>query len=396
MNRKIRMAYVVSHPIQYQAPLLRLLAKQPDLDLRVFFFHETTAGLHDDLGFSQKIAWDVSLVDGYSHESLRARKYLGGIWHGSLKNRLCSGEFPIVWLHGYNHPIFLRIIGLAARQPVKVLMRGDSNALITHPNPVRRWMRESVLDWCLPRCAAFLSIGKRNRDFYIQRGVSEERLFDMPYAVDNEFFQKGASVARPQRDTLRKSLSLIPGRPVILFAGKLQDHKGAMDLLEAYIRLSRDSKTDPQSYLIFAGNGPERDKLERKARSTGFSSIRFLGFQNQTKLPALYDLCDIFVLPSRSEPWGLVVNEAMNAAKPVIVSDVSGCAADLVSTDNGWVFRAGDVDSLHRVLSFAVRDVKRLESMGLHSLDRINGYSYSQDVAGLMEATSWVLRNSQS
>src|SRR5665213_827468 len=114
MNRKIRMAYVVSHPIQYQAPLLRLLAKQPDLDLRVFFFHETTAGLHNDLGFSQEIAWDVSLVEGYSHESLRAGKYLGGIWHGSLKNRLCSGEFPIVWLHGYNHPTFLRIIGLAA------------------------------------------------------------------------------------------------------------------------------------------------------------------------------------------------------------------------------------------------------------------------------------------
>jgi glycosyltransferase involved in cell wall biosynthesis len=243
MNRKTRMAYVVSHPIQYQAPLLRLLAKQPDLDLKVFFFHETTAGLHDDAGFSQQIAWDVSLLEGYSHEPLRATKYLGGAWHGGLKNRICSGEFQIVWLHGYNHPTFLRIISLAGRQPVKVLMRGDSNPLIAHPNPVRRWMRETVLEWCLPRCAAFLSIGKLNRDFYVQHGVPEERLFHMPYAVDNEFFQKGASLARPQRDTVRASLSLIPGRPVILFAGKLQDHKGAMDLLDAYIRLSPDPKT---------------------------------------------------------------------------------------------------------------------------------------------------------
>jgi glycosyltransferase involved in cell wall biosynthesis len=121
-----------------------------------------------------------------------------------------------------------------------------------------------------------------------------------------------------------------------------------MDLLDAYSRLSPDAGTEPNPYLLFAGSGPQREQLERRAKRTGFNSIRFLGFQNQTQLPALFDLCDLFVLPSRREPWGLVVNEAMNAAKPVLVSNVAGCAPDLVSDDNGWVFRAGDTDSLRR------------------------------------------------
>jgi glycosyltransferase involved in cell wall biosynthesis len=250
------------------------------------------------------------------------------------------------------------------------------------------------LKWCFPQCSAFLCIGKRNRQFYLEKGVTEEKLFEMPYAVDNDFFQARAAQARPNRHALRNSLGLEPDRPIILFAGKLQDHKGAMDLLEAYIRMSPDARTDPNPYLLFVGSGPQQEKLQLRAESTGFNSIRFLGFQNQTQLPALFDLCDLFVLPSRREPWGLVVNEAMNAAKPVVVSDVAGCAPDLVSDENGWTFRAGDVTSLHKVMSTALADVKRLEAMGKRSLDRISRYTYQKDVEGLMTAVDWSLRQS--
>lgn len=395
MNRKIRIAYVVSHPIQYQAPLLRLLAKQTDIEFKVFFFDRTTAGPYEDSGFNQAIEWDVPLLHGYANETLSESKGLGGIWHRDVEERLCSGDFEIIWVHGHNHPTFFRIIRTARRQRIKVLMRGESHPCIVHPNPIRRSMREMVLKWCFPQCSAFLYIGTRNREFYLKKGVMEEKLFEMPYAVDNDFFQQRAALARRKRQALRNSLGLQSGRPIIVFAGKLQEHKGPMDLLEAYVRLSPDLRTEPHPYLLFAGSGPQQAQLEQRAQHTGFSSIRFLGFQNQTQLPALFDLCDLFVLPSRREPWGLVVNEAMNAGKAVVVSDVSGCAPDLVSEDNGWLFRAGDVDSLHGVLSTALRDVKRLERMGKCSLDRISRYSYQRDVEGLMTAAHWALRQTR-
>jgi glycosyltransferase involved in cell wall biosynthesis len=388
------MAYIVSHPIQYQAPLLRLLSRQAWLDLRVLFLHQATAGEYYDPGFDRKISWDVPVLDGYAHETLEETKFGRGLWHSTLAARLVPENFEVVWIHGYSHPTLLRAVHLAHRRGIKVLLRGDSNPLIPTPNPVRSFAKKRLLKWLLPRCAAFLCIGKLNRAFYLRNGVSEDCLFDVPYAVDNAFFQQRAAEAKPHRATLRTSLSLTPNRPVILFAGKLQEHKGPMDLLQAYIRFSATRKREALPYLLFAGDGPERGKLERAAATC--ESIRFLGFQNQTELPGLFDLCDLFVLPSHKEPWGLVVNEVMNAAKPVVLSDVTGCAPDLVSDDNGWLFRAGDVTSLCNALSQAFQDPHRLTFMGQRSLLRINRYSFEQDADGVKQAALWSLRRQVS
>jgi hypothetical protein len=218
------MAYVVSHPIQYQAPLLRLLSQQAGLDLKVLFLQQSTAGMYFDSGFDRTIWWDVPLLGGYAHETLDESKRVGGVWHSDLATRLTSGNFQIVWVHGYAHPACLRAIHFAHRRGIKVLLSGESNNLIPSPNPVRRFVKKRPLRWCLSRCSAFLCIGELNRDFYLRNGVSQDRLFDMPYAVDNAFFQQRVAQAS-HREVLRNSLSLALGRPVILYAGKLQEHK---------------------------------------------------------------------------------------------------------------------------------------------------------------------------
>jgi len=144
-------------------------------------------------------------------------------------------------------------------------------------------------------------------------------------------------------------------------------------------------------YLLFVGDGPLKQPLERLAGVHNGTSIRFLGFKNQTELPAFYDLCDVFVLPSRFEPWGLVVNEAMNAGKPVIVSDRVGAGADLVGhADNGWVFPAGNVTALAKALQGACNLRSGLERMGKRSLARINKWDYDADYRGLQQAVAAV------
>src|ERR1019366_10173159 len=123
----------------------------------------------------------------------------------------------------------------------------------------------------------------------------------------------------------------------------LQSRKHCDHLIEAYARLSHAPGTEPEPYLVIVGDGEERAALERQAAATGFSSIRFCGFRNQSELPRFFDLATVLVLPLRHEPWGLIVNEVMNAARPVIVSDDVGCAPDLIDDGrNGCIYRRGE------------------------------------------------------
>ena len=209
----------------------------------------------------------------------------------------------------------------------------------------------------------------------------------MPYAVDNEFFLTAAERARPNRERLRAELGLNPGRAVILFASKMQPHKRAADLLEAYARLSPDGVAEPAAYLVFAGDGEERASLERRARELKWDSIQFIGFRNQSELPAMYDLCDLFVLPSEHEPWGLVVNEAMNAGKPVIVSDRVGAGPDLIEDGvNGFVYRTRDVAALADRLRRLVDSSEHRAAMGARALEKVALLDFGADRQGLLGA----------
>jgi glycosyltransferase involved in cell wall biosynthesis len=211
----------------------------------------------------------------------------------------------------------------------------------------------------------------------------------MPYAVDNDFFRRKALEAAPQRESFRRELGLEAGRPVILFASKLQTRKRCIDLVEAFIRLAPSLATGPEAYLLIVGDGEERAHLEARVQESGLSAIRFLGFRNQTELPRIYDLCDVFVLPSHNETWGLIVNEVMNAGRPVIVTDQVGCQPDLVHDGfNGLVYPALDVDALSRCLRRLLDDPALRATMGENSLRVIQQYSFEENVAGLRHALS--------
>ena len=145
-----------------------------------------------------------------------------------------------------------------------------------------------------------------------------------------------------------------------------------MDLLEAFARANV-----PNSYLVFAGDGPERSNLERRATELGLADrVRFLGFLNQSQLPSAYCAADLFVLPSLFEPFGLVVNEAMLCGLPVAVSDRVGAKFDLVRPDeNGYVFPAGDVEALAAILRQILPDAEKRARMGAAARQRMETWS---------------------
>jgi glycosyltransferase involved in cell wall biosynthesis len=399
-SRPIRLAYLVSHPIQYQAPLLRRIAAEPGIDLTVFYGSDFSVRGYRDEGFGVDVQWDIPLLEGYKHEFLPSIRDKGtsGIFTPisyGLVSRLIGSDgnprFDALWSHGY--ATVNQMYGMLAAKAlgVPVLLRSDSS-LIDRPRGAAKLLAKKAFFAALHHLTdAVLVTGTLNRDYWEHYMGKEFPLFLLPYAVDNDWFQAKATEAATTRNALQAELGIEPARPVILFASKMQTRKHCNDLIEAYARLAPAPGQEPEPYLLLVGDGEERSALERQALATGLKSIRFCGFRNQSELPRFFDLASVFVLPSRHEPWGLIVNEVMNAARPVIVTNDCGCHPDLITDGvEGFVYPVRDVDALEHSLRRMFATPQTAVEMGRRALRRINLWSFEQDISGLKAALQHV------
>ena len=393
-SRPVRLAYLVSHPIQYQVPLLRRIAREPDIELTVFFGSDFSVRGYQDAGFGVDVKWDVPLLGGYRHEFLpvlRAAPEDKPLQHISrgifdrLRGRSGEPQFDVLWVHGYNTPNALHGMLAAKALGIPVLLRAES-WLGDRLRPGWKLAAKSVFFRMLRGLTAgTLPIGTLNEEYWSRYLGVEFPRWRMPYAVDNDYFQERCRAAEGERQALRQELQLEEGRPVILFCSKLQGRKNCGDLLTAYVQLS--DTAEPWPYLVIVGDGEERSALESRAAATGWNSIRFTGFKNQSELPRYFDLATVFVLPSRHEPWGLIVNEVMNAGRAVILSGDVGCQPDLVKDgDEGFVFATGDVPALTRALRRVLETPRTASEMGSRALERIRTWSFEEDVTALRRA----------
>jgi glycosyltransferase involved in cell wall biosynthesis len=200
------------------------------------------------------------------------------------------------------------------------------------------------------------------RDLLLSLGISHDRVTLTPYVVDNDWWS--AQSAKVDRDAVRASWEAKPSDMVILFCAKLQPWKRPFDLLHAFAKANLSN-----ALLVFAGDGPLRQQLEKEALALGINSrVRFLGFVNQSQLPAVYVSADLMVLPSEYEPFAVVVNEAMLCGCPVAVSDRVGAAQDLIAPVHPeFIFPCGEINALASLLSKLAGDravLQRARSLG--------------------------------
>ena len=390
-GKPIRLAYFVTHPIQYQAPLLRMIAAEPSIDLKVFFAADYSLTRHFDSGFGREIEWDVDLTDGYEYEILPALNPetplsgLNPISYGIFW-RIMSGGFDAIWCHSYARPSHMMAILAGRLSGKKVFLRDEDNRHSSDPPPVRAFIKKCLLKIVNPLVHGVLTIGKMNREFYASQGFPDQKLFSMPYAVDNDWFKMRIAEARLRQGALRRELGIDPDQQVILFAAKFQPRKRGDDLIRAFHRIMTDG-TSKNACLVMVGDGEMDDAWRGLAGEALGKRIHFVGFKGMLELPAYFDLCDVFVIPSALEPWGLVLNEVLNAGKPVIATDQVGSAYDLVEHGkNGFMLETGNIDQLSDALRKIVADPVAAQKMGTHSLEIIRDWSFTQDVEGLKSA----------
>lgn len=233
----------------------------------------------------------------------------------------------------------------------------------------------------------FLAIGSNNLDYYKKYGIDNKKISIVPYAVDNDFFKIQISKSNNFVNEYRRLLD-DPKKLIILFASKLEKRKRADLLIHAFQNMLskwRFEKSFPE--LIIIGDGVEIENLREMVKESFRLNIKFLGFKNQTELPNYYALADIFVLPSEQEPWGLVVNEAMNANCAIIVSDEVGAARDLiVNLKTGLIFNAGSNEDLEKKLTLLCENSDLINEISKGAKDQIINWSYKQDIIGIHNA----------
>ena len=355
-----RLAIFTSHPIQYQAPYFRALASSGRVEPTTFFGSRHGLDVSLDSGFGTAFQWDVPLVDGYQHVFVDnvARhpdvSRFTGVRTSNFRDALARGHFDALLVLGWQTMAHVQAMQAAWSLGMPVIVRGESTL---QRAPVRGargaarrllWLpaRQQLYAAAFDRVAAFLVIGTRNRDYYRSFGVPDEKMFWAPYGVDNAWFALSEPARTFARARVRNAIGVGEHSVVFASSAKLIERKRPMDLLEA---VSRARAQGVPAHALFIGDGELRASLERRAAEQGIeNAVTIAGFINQAELPAWYAAADALVLPSDSrETWGLVVNEAMAAGLPVVVSDAAGCAADLVEESaNGWTYGCGDAAAL--------------------------------------------------
>lgn len=375
MNNPPRLAVICTHPIPYYIPVFQLLSKHTLLKV---FYTTSRPGAYDK-GFHMQLEWDIPLLKGYRHEFLKNDSFRPGTHHffGTVNMGATAAisrfRPDYLLIYGWaNHSHFSIIRHYHGTIPV--LFRGDSN-MLRKSSQCFLALRKITLKYIYKHINIALYTGAENRIYFKYYGLKEHQLIFAPHAIDNNRFSRTS-----HGPSLRKALGIDEKEILILFTGKMTRDKNPQLVLETFI-----DANIPQASLLLVGSGPLAKKLSTKYKHP---RIHFLPFQNQSEMPRIYQSCDLFCMPSTHETWGLALNEAMAAAKAVLVSDRVGAATDLVRPAWGMCFKSNDKNDLQNKLRLLTTDRKTLVTMGLQAQKFVREWSFSTQVKSILHALS--------
>jgi glycosyltransferase involved in cell wall biosynthesis len=380
-----KLAVITSHPIQYNAPLFELLHKRKKIEIKVFYtWGESVLENKYDPGFGKVIEWNIPLLKGYNYEFLeniaekKGSHHFKGIDNPHIIEAIKKFNPDAILVYGWSFKSHLKVLRYF-KNKVPVLFRGDST-LLDKSSFLSSLKRNLFLRWVYRHVDIALYVGKNNYHYFKKARLKKNQLVFAPHVVDNARFECKEDDCKRRARAFRKELNISEKDLVFLFAGKMETKKDPALLLQAF----SDLHFSNTAHLVMAGNGDLEEELKKKYLES--DNIHFLDFQNQTQMPSVYEMADVFVLPSKGpgETWGLSVNEAMANGKAIIASDKCGCAVDLVEEGiNGYIFKTGDNEDLQSKMKTIV-EKGDLQKMKQNSKKKITDFTLEK-VANIIE-----------
>lgn len=343
-----KLAIITTHPIQYNAPLFKMLSSRGKIAVKVFYTWGQSKNKVFDARFGIERNWDVPLLDGYDYEFINSTaknpdsNRFFGIINKGLYHRLLNEQFDAVLIYRWSLWSHFLLMQKSGKQPL-LFFRGDSH-LLQKPAGWKLLLKKWLLRFVYRKVDVAFATGFYSRDYFLFSGLKPQQVMIAPHAVDNVFFSKDRLIKEAEALQQRRQLGIPDDAVVFLYAGKFYGVKQLHLLINAFKNIQPSG-----SYLLLVGNGEEEASL--KALAADHPRILFQPFRNQSAMPVVYRMGDVFVLPSKSETWGLSINEAMACERPVIVSDQCGCVPDLiVQGETGFIFQSGNAVELQQLL----------------------------------------------
>lgn len=351
----MKIALLTEIPAPYRIPLFNALAAEPDVELRVLFLAD-----RDPRRPFYELHRDEWRFDARTLGGPQLRR--GGRWlvlSRGVGRELSRFRPDAVAVGGWNQPAFWRALlhARTRRVPLLVWIESTLRDARVERGPLALARRAMV------RAAAGTFVpGRAAAEYARSLGLPEERIALAPNAIDASVFTGADRAPAGERCTF-------------LYAGRLDPEKGLDVLLEAFREVPGE--------LLVAGTGPEEERLRARASD----GVRFLGPLGRDELAEVYARADVFVLPSRSEPWGMVLNEAAAAGLALVATDGVGAARELVEDgSNGFVVPVGDAPALGAVLRRLAEDPALRETAGRRSRELVAALTpeaWARGVAGL-------------
>jgi len=377
-----KLAIITTHPIQYYSPVFKLLHQRQQIEIRVFYTWGEGSMNKFDPGFGKTVQWDLPLLEGYPYEWVTntsknpGSSSFNGIVNPGLIQQIKSYGPDAILIYGWAYASHLKVLR-HFKNKVPIIFRGDSN-LLREQSGFKTLLRFALLKWIYTHVDHALYVGTNNKAYFKKYGLKEQQLNFAPHAIDNERFAQNRD---EEAKALRDELGLNDKDILILFAGKFEDIKSPFLLLEAFQSINKENV-----HLLLVGNGALENELKLKA--AGNPNIHFMSFQNQSYIPVVYQACDLFCLPSKSETWGLAINEAMVCQKAVLASDKVGSAIDLIIPgNNGAIFKESALaDLVLQLNTLAGKKREELTSMGKSSRQIINDWNFEKQAQAIEKA----------
>ena len=364
----------------YRIPVFNALAHRREVNLHVMFLSENDASLRQWRVYKDEIK--------FRYEVLPSWRQRVGRYHILLNRGVFSAlnkiKPDVVMCGGYNYLASWQSACWARVHGVPLLLWSESTSLDRRRgHRVVEFMKRGFLRLC----RAFVVPGTSSLQYLKALGISDERIFTAPNAVDSRLFAALEEEARREESQVRARLSL-PLR-YFVYVGRLVRAKGVFDLVEAYAQL--DDEMRAQFGLVFVGDGADRSELMERASDITPGTIEFPGFVQREGLAEFYALADVLIFPTHSDTWGLVVNEAMSCGLPVIATSIAGCVADLVQDGwNGFVVPPRDPSQLAAAMARLAGDSRLRVEMGSRSRERVEAYSPAAWAEGLVKVVGSV------
>jgi glycosyltransferase involved in cell wall biosynthesis len=356
-----------------------MISERGIIELKVYYtWGDSSIKSKFDPGFGKVIEWDIPLLNGYEYEFLentateKGSHHFNGIINPTLIERVNVWKPTSILVFGWNNRSHLSALRYFHKK-IPVLFRGDSTLIDEARGfSVRRIFRRVFLRLIYNYIDYALYVGKQNYKYYVAHGLKPNQLVYCPHAIDIDRFANPGEDYHERAKELANKLGISHGATVFLFAGKLEKKKNPSLLLEAFAELNL-----ADTHLVVVGNGHLEVQLKDLAKD--LKKIHFLDFQNQTIMPVIYRLADVFVLPSQGpgETWGLAINEAMACGCAILVSRKCGAWEDVVVEGvNGFSFESGDKSDLIDKFTKLINDRSGIDQMKLASKAQVSKFSF--------------------